>query len=48
MVNYLLQDRLGLRIMDEEGKLTFLTYDGGHLQFDDQWFLDEIVDKFLV
>ncbi|XP_076055854.1 palmitoyl-protein thioesterase 1 isoform X6 [Oratosquilla oratoria] len=43
-----LQDRLGLKTMEEAGKLHFLDYDNGHLRFSDAWFLSEIVDKYLV
>jgi len=42
-----IEDRLGLKAMDEAGKLHFLSVDGDHLQFSDQWFLEEIVDKFI-
>ncbi|XP_053628450.2 palmitoyl-protein thioesterase 1 isoform X3 [Cherax quadricarinatus] len=42
-----LEDRLGLKEMDEAGKLHFLTQDGNHLQFTEEWFLEEIVDKFV-
>lgn len=42
-----LEDRLGLKEMDEAGKLHFLTQDGNHLEFTDEWFLEEIVDKFV-
>ena len=33
--------------MDEAGKLQFLSVVGNHLQFDDEWFLEEIVDKYI-
>ncbi|XP_042233700.1 palmitoyl-protein thioesterase 1-like isoform X1 [Homarus americanus] len=42
-----IEDRLGLKEMDETGKLHFLTQDGDHLDFTDEWFLEEIVDKFV-
>lgn len=42
-----LEDRLGLKEMDEAGKLNFLSVDGDHLNFSDEWFLQEIVDKFI-
>lgn len=42
-----LEDRLGLKEMDEAGKLQFLSVDGDHLQFSDEWFLQEIVDKYV-
>ncbi|XP_053563274.1 palmitoyl-protein thioesterase 1 [Bombina bombina] len=37
------EDRLGLREMDKAGKLIFLTTDGDHLQFTEQWFNDKIL-----
>jgi len=37
------EDRLGLRQMETEGRLHFLSTYGGHLQFSDQWFLDNIL-----
>lgn len=42
-----IEDNLGLKAMDKAGKLQFLSVDGDHLQFDDQWFLEEIVDKYI-
>jgi palmitoyl-protein thioesterase len=42
------EDRLGLKEMDELGKLVFLDYDGDHLQFTLEWFQREIVAKFLL
>ncbi|KAK3863644.1 hypothetical protein Pcinc_030607 [Petrolisthes cinctipes] len=42
-----LEDRLGLKEMDGAGKLHFLTQPGGHLAFTDEWFLQEIVDKYI-
>lgn len=42
-----LEDRLGLKEMDEAGKLHFLSVDDDHLSFSDEWFLEEIVDKFV-
>ncbi|KAK7066528.1 Palmitoyl-protein thioesterase 1 [Halocaridina rubra] len=41
------EDWLGLKEMDEAGKLHFLSVEGDHLQFSDQWFLEEIVDRFV-
>nr|XP_055076090.1 palmitoyl-protein thioesterase 1 [Misgurnus anguillicaudatus]XP_055076091.1 palmitoyl-protein thioesterase 1 [Misgurnus anguillicaudatus] len=32
------EDRLGLAVMDKAGKLVFLSTDGDHLQFTDEWF----------
>ncbi|XP_045112679.1 palmitoyl-protein thioesterase 1-like isoform X2 [Portunus trituberculatus] len=42
-----LEDRLGLKEMDEAGKLKFVSVDGDHLEFSDEWFLQEIVDKYV-
>lgn len=41
------EDWLGLKTMDEEGKLHFLEVDGDHLQFSKEWFLDSVVAPFL-
>ncbi|KAJ8664775.1 hypothetical protein QAD02_006437 [Eretmocerus hayati] len=41
------EDRLGLKEMDAAGKLHFLSVDGNHLQFTDEWFTNNIIDKFL-
>uniref|UniRef100_A0A8C4SKX2 Palmitoyl-protein thioesterase 1 n=1 Tax=Erpetoichthys calabaricus TaxID=27687 RepID=A0A8C4SKX2_ERPCA len=37
------EDRLGLQAMDKAGKLVFLTSDGDHLQFTDEWFKNNIL-----
>ncbi|KAG8230141.1 hypothetical protein J437_LFUL010633 [Ladona fulva] len=42
------QDRLGLRQMDKAGKLHFLALDGEHLQFEEEWFIENIVKRFLL
>ncbi|XP_046650203.1 palmitoyl-protein thioesterase 1-like [Daphnia pulicaria] len=42
-----LEDRLGLRAMDDEGKLHFLQVEGDHIQFSQAWFKNEIIDNFL-
>lgn len=36
-------DQLGLKTMDEAGKLKFLATLGEHLQFSNQWFIDNII-----
>jgi palmitoyl-protein thioesterase len=46
-VTWVLQDWLGLRAMDEAGKLVFLSVDGDHLQLDPDWFVENIVNGFL-
>lgn len=42
------QDRLGLKEMDEAGKLHFLSVNADHLQFTGDWFVDEVIHKFLI
>lgn len=42
-----IKDRLGLQQMDRLGKLQFLSVDGDHLQFSEEWFIQNIVDKYL-
>jgi len=41
------QDRIGLKQLDQAGKVAFLSVDGDHLQFSQEWFTDEIIDKYL-
>lgn len=41
-------DRLGLKSMNENGKLQFLSVDGDHLRFTDTWFVSNIIEKFLM
>ncbi|XP_032901143.1 palmitoyl-protein thioesterase 1-like [Amblyraja radiata] len=38
-----LEDRLGLKVMDNAKKLEFLTVDGDHLQFSEEWFITNII-----
>ncbi|KAL4143310.1 hypothetical protein QTP88_005656 [Uroleucon formosanum] len=45
-VSYL-TDRLGLKVLEESGRLHFLSVAGNHLQFSEEWFLNEIVNKYL-
>jgi palmitoyl-protein thioesterase len=33
--------------MDRLGKLQFLSVDGDHLQFSEDWFIQNVVDKYL-
>ncbi|XP_008544079.1 palmitoyl-protein thioesterase 1 [Microplitis demolitor] len=42
------QDRLGLKQMDEAGKIHFLSIPANHLQFDEDWFKEQIIHKYLV
>ncbi|XP_067862628.1 palmitoyl-protein thioesterase 1-like [Heptranchias perlo] len=37
------EDRLGLKAMDKASKLEFLTADGDHLQFSEEWFITNII-----
>ncbi|KAL7287366.1 hypothetical protein TKK_0018482 [Trichogramma kaykai] len=43
-----IEDRLGLKEMDEAGKLHFLSIDANHLQFTDMWLVENIISKFLL
>ncbi|CAF2035253.1 unnamed protein product [Rotaria magnacalcarata] len=38
-----LKDLLGLKAMDEQSRIKFLESDTDHLQFTDQWFIDNII-----
>ncbi|XP_044734999.1 palmitoyl-protein thioesterase 1 isoform X2 [Chrysoperla carnea] len=40
------EDRLGLKYMDEQKKLVFLETPGDHLQFTDDWFVENIINKY--
>jgi len=42
-----LEDRIGLKALDEAGRLHFLEVDGDHLQFTRQWFIDVIINGYL-
>lgn len=42
-----LEDRIGLKILDETNRLHLLEVDGDHLQFTDEWFVQNIIIKFL-
>lgn len=41
------EDRIGLKSMNDQGKLHFLSVEGDHLRFTEEWFIENIVDKFL-
>ncbi|XP_060083382.1 palmitoyl-protein thioesterase 1-like [Ylistrum balloti] len=41
------EDWLGLKTMDTEKRLHFLSYPGDHLQFTEEWFIANIVKPFL-
>ncbi|KAK7792342.1 hypothetical protein R5R35_013826 [Gryllus longicercus] len=40
------EDRIGLRKLDQQGRLKLLAVDGNHLQFSEEWFVNEILHKF--
>ena len=40
------EDWIGLRTLDEEGKLIFMELDTDHLSFTDEWFIKEIIRNF--
>ncbi|XP_029161583.1 palmitoyl-protein thioesterase 1 [Nylanderia fulva] len=42
------QDWLGLRAMEEAGKIQFLSLPGDHLQFTFSWFVENIIKKYLI
>lgn len=41
------EDRIGLKTLDEAGRLVFMAIEGNHLEFSRQWFIDEIVNPYL-
>ena len=41
------EDRIGLKALDEAGRLVFMEVEGNHLEFSRQWFIDEIVNVYL-
>ncbi|XP_052776082.1 palmitoyl-protein thioesterase 1-like isoform X2 [Mya arenaria] len=43
-----IHDKLGLKTLNDTGRITFLSSDTDHLQFTEQWFIDNIVNKFLM
>jgi len=40
------EDRIGLKALDEAGKLHFFEVEGNHLQFTRAWFEQNIIDVF--
>jgi len=42
------EDWLGLKQMDSQGKLAFLSVNGDHLQFSDAWFVANVVHPYLM
>lgn len=43
-----LEDRLGLKTMDQAGKLVFLSLPTDHLRFSDEWFIGNIIKPYLL
>jgi len=41
------KDRIGLKQLEQQGKLAFLAVDGDHLRFSEEWFTTEIINKYL-
>jgi palmitoyl-protein thioesterase len=41
------EDWIGMKQLDSEGKLTFLSTIGNHLQFTEEWFIENICTPFL-
>lgn len=41
------EDKLGLKALNATGRIHFLSSDTDHLQFKEQWFIDNIINKFL-
>jgi len=41
------EDKLGLKAMDEAGRLHFLHVQGDHLQFSEDWFIENIINVYL-
>ncbi|XP_046995486.1 palmitoyl-protein thioesterase 1 [Schistocerca americana] len=42
-----IEDRIGLKQMDKEGRLKLIAIDGNHLQFSEEWFVNTILHGFL-
>lgn len=42
-----LQDRIGLRKLNDTGRLHFLGIDGDHLKIKLEWFKENIIERFL-
>ncbi|XP_070508698.1 palmitoyl-protein thioesterase 1-like [Chironomus tepperi] len=41
------KDKLGLKKMKEDGKLKFIEIEGNHLQFRNEWFIENIINAYL-
>ena len=42
-----IDDKLGLKTLNSNGRLTRISTNGDHLQFTDEWFIDQIVKVYL-
>jgi len=42
------EDWIGLKKLDEEGKVDFLSVEGDHLRFTDEFFVHDIIEKYLL
>lgn len=42
-----IKDRLGLKRMDKDKKLVFLSSPGDHLRFGEKWFIDNVINPYL-
>jgi len=41
------EDRIGLKQLVQQGKVAFLAVDGDHLRFSREWFIAEVINKYL-
>ena len=41
------EDWIGLKTLNEDGRVDFLSVEGDHLRFDDKFFIDVIIGKYL-
>ena len=42
------EDWIGLKKLDDEGKVDFLSVEGDHLRFTDEFFVHNIIEKYLL
>ncbi len=47
LCRYNTEDWLGLRALDERGALVMSDCPGDHMQFSDEWFKVNVIDKYL-
>ncbi|XP_076655703.1 palmitoyl-protein thioesterase 1 [Halictus rubicundus] len=41
------EDRLGLKALDDSGKIHFLSVPGNHLEFSEEWFVNKVINMYL-